>query len=77
MHYKLNIKQLSQVQKMNEAWIKDYKQVYPQDKITTAYATETMIDGNYYLIKDSVTELYITDYMAIVNELPIVEPETE
>ena len=73
MIYKLNIEQLHQVHTMNVEFVENYKKANPSNKIST-YANADEIRGHYYILKDTVTEQYITDYVEIVSELP--EKET-
>lgn len=71
MYFKLNLTDTAQVDNMNAAWLAEYKQLYP-DTNTTAYALVQEIEGYGYIIKDVVTEQYITDYIEVC-ELPEIE----
>lgn len=67
-YFKLNTKQLEQVDRMNETWLTDYKKENPTDSVTQCYAHATQKDGYYYLLRDNVTSLHITEYLGIVLE---------
>ena len=59
-----------QVSTLNSEWIVEYRKLYPNDKLTQRYCEVIEIFGVGYVIKDEVTEPYITLYTAIVDKLP-------
>jgi len=69
MIYKLTTEQLQQVRTMNETWLSDYRVTNPDNK-ATGYASAKEVGTYHYIIKDSVTEQYITDYVDIVEVIP-------
>ena len=68
-YFKLNTEQLHQVHTMNVEYVDNYKKTNPNNKISN-YANAEDIRGSYYILKDVVTEQYITDYVEVVSELP-------
>ena len=71
MYYEGTIATLQQqVNTLNSEWIVEYKKLYPNDKVTQRYCDLIEIFGVGYVIKDEVTEPYITEYTAIVEVLP-------
>jgi hypothetical protein len=68
MYYKGTLK--SQVNTLNQEWIKQYRIDNPKDKTTTKYIDVVELFEFEYVLKDSITEQYITDYIEIVDELP-------
>jgi hypothetical protein len=68
MFYKLEI--VTQVESLNYNWLANYKLTNPADQITTGYCQTQFINGFWYVIKDEITEKYITDYLEIIDELP-------
>jgi superfamily I DNA and RNA helicase len=69
MYYKATNLQ-SQVNTLNNEWIKQHRIDNPNDKITQRYTEIIKVFEFEYVLKDNITEKYITDYIEIVNELP-------
>ena len=71
MVYKIDLSVYTQqIQALNNEWITQHRANNPQDAITQRYV-EAFTFGNFgYVIKDAITEQYITDYVEIVNEFP-------
>jgi hypothetical protein len=57
---------------INSQWLQWYNanQRNPKDHITVAYCDMTVIDGYAYIMKDSVTEQYVTGDFEVVDSLP-------
>ena len=62
---------LQQIQHLNNEWITQHRVNNPQDTITQRYVEEFTWFGFGYVIKDSVTEQYITDFVGLVDEFPV------
>lgn len=60
----------TQIQNLNNSWIIQYRLENPQDVITQRYVEEFTWFGFGYVVKDSVTEQYITDFVGLVDEFP-------
>jgi len=78
--YKIQIEQAHEaLATINSKWLEWYADNgrNPLDNITNAYCGMTEIDGFGYIMKDNVTEQYITGEFEVVTGLPIVENETE
>lgn len=60
----------TQIQNLNNSWITQHRGNNPQDTITQRYVEEFVWFGFGYVVKDAVTEQYITDFVELVNELP-------
>lgn len=71
MVYKIEINSYNtQIQHLNDSWILQYRLDNPNDLVTDKYV-EAFTFGNFgYVIKDAITEQYITDYVEIVDEFP-------
>jgi hypothetical protein len=71
MVYKIDISVYkTQIQTLNNEWITQHRANNPQDTITQCYVDEWVWRGFGYIVKDVVTEQYITDFVEIVDELP-------
>ena len=71
MVYKIEISvYATQINNLNNSWIIQHRLENPQDTVTQRYVDEFTWFGFGYVIKDSVTEQYITDYVEIVDEFP-------
>lgn len=68
---KLTSEQITRVNDLNESWIESYIAQNPHDTITQRYCEAVEFAGYYYVIKDAITEQYITDYVEILEELPV------
>ncbi len=78
MHYKIPIQQARQIiDDINTKWLKWYDEnARPKtDGITNAYCALVEIDDFGYIIKDDVTEQYITGDWDVVETLPIIKSE--
>lgn len=60
----------TQIQNLNNSWIEQYRLENPQDTVTQRYVEEFTWFGFGYVVKDEVTEQYITNFLEIVDELP-------
>ena len=60
----------TQLNNLNDSWITQYRIENPQDTVTQRYTEGTIFYGFGYIIKDAVTEQYITDYLEILDEIP-------
>ena len=71
MVYKIDLSvYTTQIQTLNNEWITQYRASNPQDTVTQRYVDEWVWRGFGYVVKDNVTEQYITDFAEIVEELP-------
>lgn len=71
MVYKIDLSVYTQqIQTLNNEWITQHRVNNPNDTVTQRYVDEWVWRGFGYVVKDSVTEQYITDYVEIVEELP-------
>ena len=71
MVYKIDLSvYVTQIQTLNNEWITQHRANNPQDTVTQRYVDEFTWFGFGYVIKDSVTEQYITDFVGLVDELP-------
>ncbi len=71
MVYKIDIRVYAQqIQHLNNEWIALYRINNPQDTVTQRYIDEWIWHDFGYVVKDDVTEQYITDYIEIVEEFP-------
>ena len=61
---------LQQIQTLNASWIEQYRLENPNDTVTEKYVEEFTFGNFGYVVKDSVTEQYITDFVEVVDELP-------
>ena len=61
---------ITQVNLLNNEWIIQHRIDNPHDKITQRYTEIIKVFEFEYVLKDSITEKYITDYIEIVEELP-------
>lgn len=70
-YYKIELNSYqAQIQTLNNSWIEQYRLENPQDTVTQRYVEEFVWFGFGYVVKDEVTEQYITDFVEIVDELP-------
>jgi hypothetical protein len=60
----------TQLNNLNTLWIEQYRANNPNDTVTQRYTEGTIFMGFGYIIKDAVTEQYITDYLEIVENVP-------
>ncbi len=60
----------TQLNNLNNLWIEQHRANNPKDTITQRYTDGTIFFGFGYIIKDAVTEQYITDYLEIVDSIP-------
>jgi hypothetical protein len=71
MVYKIEISvYTTQIQHLNNDWITQHRANNPTDTVTQRYVDEWVWRGFGYVVKDAITEQYITDYVEIVEELP-------
>jgi hypothetical protein len=71
MVYKIDLSvYTTQIQTLNNDWITQHRANNPNDTITQRYVDEWVWRGFGYVVKDAVTEQYITDFVEIVDELP-------
>jgi hypothetical protein len=71
MVYKIDLSvYTTQIQTLNNEWITQHRENNPQDTITQRYVDEWIWRGFGYVVKDAITEQYITDFAEIVEELP-------
>jgi len=71
MVYKIEISvYTTQIQHLNNDWITQHRENNPTDTVTQRYVDEWVWRGFGYVVKDAITEQYITDYVEIVEELP-------
>jgi hypothetical protein len=71
MVYKVDLSvYATQIQNLNNSWIEQYRANNPQDTVTQRYVEEFTWFGFGYVVKDAVTEQYITNFVELVNELP-------
>ena len=61
---------ITQVNLLNNEWIIQHRIDNPNDKITERYTEIIKVFEFEYVLKDNITEKYITDYIEIVEELP-------
>lgn len=61
---------LLQIQNLNSSWILQYRLENPNDTVTEKYVEEFTFGNFGYVVKDAITEQYITDFVEIVEELP-------
>jgi len=74
-YFKIEITQANEVlTKLNSRWLEWYADNgrNPNDANTNAYCQLVEIDGFGYIIKDEITEQYITGEWPTVSELPII-----
>ena len=70
-YYKIELNNYThQIQTLNNSWIEQYRLDNPNDTITQRYVEEFVWFGFGYVVKDEVTEQYITDFVGLVDELP-------
>ena len=71
MVYKIDLSvYATQIQHLNNEWITQYRLNNPQDNVTQRYVDEWVWRGFGYIVKDVVTEQYITNFVELVEELP-------
>lgn len=71
MVYKIDLSvYATQINNLNNSWITQHRANNPQDTITQRYVEEFVWFGFGYVVKDSVTEQYITDFVGLVDEFP-------
>lgn len=71
MVYKIEISVYeTQINNLNNSWIIQHRLENPQDTITQRYVEEFVWFGFGYVVKDEVTEQYITDFVGLVDEFP-------
>ena len=70
-YYKIDLSvYATQINNLNNSWIEQYRANNPQDTVTQRYVEEFVWFGFGYVVKDAVTEQYITNFVELVNELP-------
>ena len=70
-YYKIEINSYqAQIQHLNNEWITQYRLNNPHDNVTQRYVDEWVWIGFGYIVKDTVTEQYITNFVELVEELP-------
>jgi len=71
MVYKIDLSvYATQIQNLNNSWIIQHRANNPQDTITQRYVEEFTWFGFGYVVKDAITEQYITDFVELVDEFP-------
>jgi len=76
--YKLTIEKAQEyITQINLDWLPTYQSENPIDITTTGYTSFRKVEGFAYIIKDAITEQYITDFIEIVSDLPVIEPMNE
>jgi hypothetical protein len=60
----------TQLNNLNNLWIEQHRANNPQDTVTQRYTDGTVFFVFGYIVKDAVTEQYITDYLEILEEVP-------
>lgn len=58
----------TQLQALNDYYIT----TLPQGSVTSNYANSQIVNGFGYVVKDSLTEQYFTDYIDFVDSIPIL-----
>lgn len=72
MVYKIDLSVYeTQIQNLNNSWIIQHRANNPQDTVTQRYVEEFVWFGFGYVVKDSITEQYITDFVELVDEFPV------
>lgn len=72
MVYKIDLSVYeTQIQALNNSWITQYRANNPQDTVTQRYVEEFIWFGFGWVVKDSVTEQYINNYIEIVENIPL------
>ena len=78
MVYKIDLSvYATQLENLNTLWIQQHRLNNPQDTVTERYTEGTTFFGFGYIIKDDITEQYITDYIEIVDNFPFWHDETK
>ena len=78
MVYKIDLSvYATQLEALNSGWITQYRIDNPNDNITQKYADSFTFGGFGYVVKDSVTEQYITDFVAVVDDFPFWHDPTK
>ena len=71
MVYKIDLSVYeTQLENLNSGWITQYRIDNPNDNITQKYVDSFLFGGFGYVVKDSVTEQYITDFVGVVDDFP-------
>jgi len=71
MVYKIDISVYTQqIQTLNNDWITQHRANNPNDNITQKYVDSFIFGGFGYVVKDSVTEQYITNFVGVVDDFP-------
>ena len=71
MVYKIDLSVYeTQIHNLNNSWIIQHRANNPQDTITQRYVEEFVWFGFGYVVKDAITEQYITDFVELVDEFP-------
>jgi hypothetical protein len=71
MVYKIHLSVYeTQLNNLNNLWIEQHRLNNPQDTVTQRYTEGTIFFGFGYIVKDAVTEQYITDYLEILENVP-------
>ena len=71
MVYKIDLSvYATQLEALNSGWITQYRIDNPNDNITQKYADSFTFGGFGYVVKDSVTEQYVTDFVGVVDDFP-------
>lgn len=60
-----------QADAFNAKWLKAYQLKNPDDTITQRYCDIVEIGGHFYVVSDEITKKAITDFVAIVDRLPL------
>ena len=77
MVYKIDLSVYeTQLNNLNDSWITQYRIDNPSDNITQKYCDSFIFGGFGYVVKDSVTEQYVTEFVGVVDDFPYWhEPE--
>lgn len=63
----------TQLQALNDYYIT----TLPQGSVTNNYANSQIVNGFGYVVKDSLTEQYFTDYVEFVDSIPMLWHENK
>jgi hypothetical protein len=71
MVYKIDLSVYeTQINELNTSWLTQHRAQNPKDNVTLRYVNIFTFGGFGYVVKDSVTEQYITDFVGVVDDFP-------